>query len=248
MLNDIKAVYATAWRAAFVFPLLFLIPVTVEFAQHVVELRIGMYDGLAAAKAVAEDAGRMAGGYAKTLALLLPGYWFVRYMALGNKARAARPEWPAFGLWLMLFAFQAALLANSLFGPPLAQLLGLTGRAAKVSGPLLTAAWALFGVYWTAWYVAWPLGNRAIGPLRSLSVMAGSFWRTLGYMAACILPLMVVHYALGYLAIAATPAWLDWPVLVIDALLVGLLACTMAGASFVAARSAAVRKGVDLAG
>jgi hypothetical protein len=59
---------------------------------------------------------------------------------------------------------------------------------------------------------------------------------------------MALHYGLSYAAIALTPTWLDWPVLIFDALVVGLLACTMAGSGYVAARSAAARKNVDLAG
>ena len=248
MWQDIKSVYGTGWRAALVLPLLFLIPAVVEFAQHVVELNAGMYHSMAGAKAAAEDSGRLLSGFAKTLALLIPTYWFVRLMAFGDRARAARIEQPAFGLWLVLFAFNAVFLAYSLFGPALGPLFGLTGKAGQLFGPVLNGLWALFGIYLTAWFVAWSLGNRAIGPLQSLKVMHGAFWRTLGYMVACILPLMALHYALGYLAIAVTPDWLDWPVLLVDALVVSWLACTMAGSSYVAARHAAQRRGVSLTG
>jgi hypothetical protein len=248
MWQDIKLVYQTAWRCLWLLPLLFLISPVVEMAQHVVEIRTGMYDSLAAAKAVADDPLRMAFGFAKAIALTLPGFWFVRLMAFHDPARAARLEQPAIGLWLVLFTLGVAEQAYLLFGPPIGQVLGLSGRAAIYVGPILSGIWAVVGIYLTAWAIAWPLGNRAIGPIRSFSIMTGSFWRTLGYLVACILPLMVLHYALGYLAIALTPTWLDWPVLVIDALVVGLLACTMAGSGYVAARSAAARKNVDLAG
>lgn len=248
MWQDIKLVYQTAWRCVWLLPLLFLISPVVEMAQHVVEIRTGMYDSLAAAKAVADNPLRMTFGFAKVIALALPTYWFVRLMAFGDPDRAARFERPAIGLWLILFALSMVQQGYSLFGTPVGQVLGLSGKAAVWAGPVLAGLWSIVGIYLTAWVIAWTLGNWAIGPIRSVSIMAGSFWRTLGYMLACILPLMVLHYAMSYLAIALTPAWLDWPVLFIDALVVGLLACTMAGSGYIAARSAAARKNVDLAG
>ncbi|HEV2596974.1 hypothetical protein [Sphingopyxis sp.] len=73
MRTDIASIYRGAWAFAFACPLLFLIPVLVEFAQHVVEWRAGMYDGIAGAKAAEADPLRLQFGFAKTLAILLPG-------------------------------------------------------------------------------------------------------------------------------------------------------------------------------
>lgn len=247
MWEDIKSLYQTAWRSAWLLPLLFLIPCLVEMAQHVVELNAGMYESLAAAKATADDPTRMTYGFAKGIALSLPTYWFIRLMAFGDPARAMRIEMPAVGLWLVLFALGGALLGYSLFGPPVGQVLGLSGQAAQLAGPVLSGIWEIAAIYLTAWTVAWPLGNPAIGPVRSAQIMVGSFWRTVGYLVAGILPLMVLHYGLGYAAIVLTPTWLDWPVLAIDALVVGLLACTMAGSGFLAAKCAATRKQIELA-
>lgn len=248
MLGQIRAIYTDGWRVAALFPLLFMIPALVEFAQHVVEINAGMYASMAGAKAAADDSMRLLFGFAKTLALGLPGYWFVRFLAFRDQARAARIEQPAFMLWLVLFALQGAQLAWSLFGPSTGSLLGLTGKAEQLAGPLVSAVWSLLSIYLTAWMIAWPLGSRAIGPVRSVRTMAGSFWRTIGYLIGGVLPLMAVHYGLGYLAIKFTPAWLDWPVLALDALVVAWLACTMAGSGFLAARHAAQRKGVSLTG
>lgn len=78
MKTDIQAIYRHAWAFARLCPLLFLVPVLAELAQHVVEWQAGMYDGIAGAKAAEADTLRMQFGFAKTLALLLPGYWFMR--------------------------------------------------------------------------------------------------------------------------------------------------------------------------
>ena len=248
MWSDVRSVYRHGLRAALLFPVLFLIPALVEFAQHVVELQLGMYEGIKQAKAVEGDQWRLGFGFAKVLAISIPQYWFIRWMGLADPGRAARVESPAFGLWLVISAFNTAQVAWTLFFPPLGEMLGLTGPIGKWIGPAISTAWTLIGVYLMAWVVAWPLGNRAIGPLRSFSVMSGSFWRTIGYMVACILPFMVLHYALGFLAITVTPAWLDGAVLAFDALVVALLACCMAGAGYIAAAHAAARNGIDLLG
>lgn len=247
-MKQIGSIYGDALRAARLLPLLFLIPALVEFAQHIVEIKAGMYDSLAGAKAAADDPNRLLSGFAKTLALALPGYWFVRFLAFRDPARARRIEQPAFLLWLVLFAIQGAQLALTLFGPTLGTVLGLSGKAEQAAGPLANGVWSLLTVYMMAWVIAWPLGNREIGPIRSVRIMAGSFWRTIGFMVAGVLPLMVVHYGLGYLAITLAPAWLDWPILVLDSLVVSWLACTMVGSGYLAARHAAQRKNVRLAG
>lgn len=246
MWQDIKEVYTCAWRAAFLLPLVFVIPALVEFAQHLIEINAGMYESRAAAKAAGDDPLRMMFGLAKGLSMTIPGYWFVRLMAFEDRAKAARIEFPAFGLWLVLFALSAIEIAVSLFGPSAGAMLGLNEDLVELAGSTVGGAWSILSIYLTAWAVAWPLGNRAIGPVRSVKLMVGSFWRTFVYVLLCVLPFMAVHYGLGYFAILFAPAWLDWPILVLDSLVVAWLACAMAGASFVAARHATQRKSVAL--
>ena len=246
MRHDIVSIYRTAIAFALACPLLFFIPVAVELAQHIAEIHGGMYDSMDAARATADDPGRMAWGYAKTLALQLPGYWFARYMlSRGDAAFARQLAWPAIGLWLVLFAANAAQLWLALFGPSLGQVFDLAGRAAIVVTILAGSALAIISIYLSAWVAAWPLGNFAIGPLTSIRIMVGSFWRSLALLIAGVLPLMAVHYALGLGAIGL-PAWLVWPMMLADAVVVGFLALTMTGAVAAAARYAAGRKGVSL--
>jgi len=248
MKTDIADIYRTAWSFLFACPLLFLVPVVVEFAQHIVEWQLGMYDSIAGAKAAETSALRLQFGFAKTLALLLPGYWFARYILFGgDAARARRIEWPAIGLWLILFAIHAVQQWWGLFGPSLTEWVGLTGETGRWTGYALFTAGSVVGIYLTAWAPAWAAGNAAIGPIGSAIIMAGSFWRTIALLVVGILPLMILHYLLSFGAIFA-PALLDWPLLTLDALVVGYLALTMTGAATIAARHAATRKGIDLTG
>lgn len=245
MWQDIKDIHRQALAFSVALPLLFLVPVLAEAAQHVVEIGIGMYDGRAGAIAAADDMSRMGWGFLKTLALALPGYWFTRYMAFAGDARRARAlEAPAARLFLVIFAVQAGIQALALFGPGM-EALGLAGTAGGVALGVLVLLQVVIGVYLSAWLVAWPIGNAAIGPVRSFGIMAGSFWRAVGYLLAGVVPLMILHYALGLGAIGR-PRPLVWAMLTLDAVVVGFLALTMTGAIFVAARHAAARKGVAL--
>ena len=246
MKTDISEIYRRAWAFALACPILFLIPVLAELAQHVVEWQAGMYDSLAGAKAAEADPLRMQFGFAKTLALLLPGYWFTRYILFGgDAARGRRIEWPATGLWLLLFAFHALIQWWLLFGPSFASLLGLSGQPGTWVSMGLALIAGIAGIYFAAWYAGWTVGNARIGPLRSIRIMNGHFWRTVVLTIAATLPLMIVHYALGFGAIFA-PSAFDWPLLLLDALVVGGLALTMAGGTTIAARHAAGAKGIRL--
>ena len=124
-------------------------------------------------------------------------------------------------------------------------LLGLDGRATGYASLIVAIGCSVIGIYFTAWFVAWPLGTVSIGPLRSITVIAGSFWRTVGYVLAGAVPLMLVHYALGYGAIGRSDV-IVWLMMTADALVVGFLALTMAGSSYLAAQRAAARSGVAL--
>lgn len=243
--DDIKLLFARSRTFALALPVLFSIPVLIEFAQHVVEIDLGLYrHGLSAAAAV--DQRRLALGFAKVLAMLLPGYWFVRYMAFsGNADKAKRIERPAITLFGIQFGLQAVAQWLALFGPPVGLLLGLPPRLSSYVSLAIGIGSAVIGIYLLAWLVAWPLGNGRIGPIRSIALMAGSFWRSVTYLVAGTVPLMAVHYALAFASLGQ-PEWLVWPLMIVDALVVGFLALTTSGAGYLAAAHAAARAGVPL--
>ena len=243
---DIRETYSSAWAFAFVCPMLFLIPVIFEFAQHVVEINAGMYLSKRAAHAAASDPSRMTWGFLKTIAISLPTYWTYRFVISGRNASYARGlDARALMLWGIAFLILIVGLSwLSLFGPPLGHVLGLAGSAETVAKSVLGGAQAITGVYLTAWLVAWSQGNLTVGPLRSTRIMSGYFWHTVGLMIAGILPLMAIHYA-SLLAVGQLRP-VVWLLMTLDSLVVGFLAVTMHGASAIAARRAATHKGVSL--
>lgn len=245
LLADSRRLYADAIAFARALPFFFLIPVLIEFAQHVVEIQIRLYMRGSGA-AVAMDPRRLSLGFAKTLALILPTYWFVRYMAWDrDAARARRFDTPAFPLFLILFAIRAVMQWLSLFGPPADVLLGLDPAIGNYVRIALLIGQSVLSIYLTAWFVAWPLGNARIGPLRSIAVMAGGFWRAVAFLLIGTIPLMILHYALGWGAIGR-PVPVVWVMMALDAIVVGFLALTMAGGMYLGARRAADRNRVAL--
>lgn len=246
--SDIRSIYNWAWAFPSACPILFFVPVLVEFAQHVVEIQGGMYSSPAGAAAFADDPLRMRLGFAKVVALLLPGYWLTRFVLFGNDAAAARRvEWPAAGLWSVIFLLGAGQAYWGLFGSSWSQLLSVTDEAtAGAMNASVSLIGSVLGIYLMAWGVAWAVGNASIGPLQSIRIMQGSFWRTVVLVIAGALPLMALHYALGYAAIHFGASAFDWALMILDSIVTGFLAMTVTGGSVAAVRYAAEKSEASL--
>ncbi|WP_426258211.1 hypothetical protein [Sphingomonas sp. DC1600-2] len=216
-------------------PLLTMVPVVFEILQHVVEVKIGLYASVAAAKALEHDPWRMGFGLLKVAALTVPTYWIVRFLAWRDPARAARPEMPAVRLFAVVLVVQLVSAALQLFVLP------RDGWALLVEFIVLQ----VLAVLLHPWFVAAALGNPAIGPQRSVAIMARQTLWSFVFMLVAILPLMIPHYVLGALAILG-PKPLLWPVLVLDSLLVGWLSAVIVASGFTVAMRAAAKQGVDL--
>jgi hypothetical protein len=244
--RDVRDIYGSAGSFALACPLLFLIPVVAEFAQHVVEVQGGLYASLDGARAAENDSQRLLFGFWKTLAISLPTYWLYRYVVSGRDAAYARTFEPrAVLLWLAIFhPLVAGMGWLSLFGPSVTELFGVEDKAAtalKVASGLLQTA---IGIYLTAWFVAWSQGNAAIGPRASFRTMKGFFWRTVALFLAGTIPLMILHY--GSLIAIGQPEALVWAIMAVDSVVVGFLALTMVAANAIAAMHAAEARGVEL--
>ncbi len=83
------------------------------------------------------------------------------------------------------------------------------------------------------WIVAAPLGIW-VSPADSAQEMLPSWLWAFAFTFTAMLPLMVLHYALGIGAIFA-PDVLKWPMLLADSVVVAALSVVMAVSSWVAA-------------
>lgn len=226
-----RRAYGRAYRggtaAMLALPALALIPAAVEMAQHAVEMRLGMYDGIAAAKAVEAHPARLWSGLLKVAVLHLPMYWVARHMATGDAGFAGRWDSRAVMRFAGATGFMVALSALQLFlMPQTAPWL----IAMLVLGPTLAALTA-------PWFAGAALAQEGPGPLGSAAMAAPGLGWSLPYLFAVMLPPMVLHYALAAAALVG-PRALVWPLLAADSLLVAWLASVMAASNWIVATRA----------
>lgn len=245
MIAEFKSVYAGAWRYSLACPLLFAVPVVAEFVQHGIEIRIGMYDGIAGLKAAESSGARLGWGLVKTLSLTLAGYWVARFLLMPEGAAAARRvDAVAVRLyaWVMLWGLAQAALA--LWGGDAMRAAGL-GAVATAGSIALGLATFVLNIMLAPWIVGAAVGNPDLSFVRSLQLVGWSVWWGLIFCIATILPPMALHYGFVLPAIGASPALL-WAIMAVDAILVGYLGAIIAATNVAIARRAAAKSGVAL--
>ena len=203
------------WWLAPVIPALVVVP---EFVQHVIEIRIGMFDSLERAREAGDSAQRMIPGYFKVAGLILAIFAAVRFW--GAHANGARwTDWRAVR-WKAFFVAFAILVVTSV---PIFAAQAISEAAGAIAN--LVVGLAILPVY--------VLIVRALAHAPDATL--GSVYRT-GWAAALLMaalailtwmPLQALHGLNHRWAIGASPA-LVWALMVFDSLVVGLLA-TYAG-------------------
>ena len=214
-----------------------LVPAAFDLLQHVVEVRIGMYDSLAAAQALADSPMRTAFGLLKVASLTLPAYWVMRFLPRRDARFAVRVESPAWQLFLLFLIVQIVLEAIDLY------LLPRHGWWAPVVFLVAMVEGALFA----AWAVGASWGNERMSVQASIRLMAPRLIWTLAFQVVVTLPFLVPHYALCVFAMMGAKSIL-WPALVVDSLLVGVMTPVTIASSFYPALRAAQLAGVALLG
>lgn len=245
--RDLIEVFVRSGRYALLGPLLFLVPVAVEMVQHAVEIRAGMYVDMAGLKAAEGDMLRLAIGHVKVIALFLTGYWAARFLVFGDDPVAARRFDPvavrlfvpvmAWGLFWLILVQDVPLIANAA---------GLSGNVAAGVLILSLLVSLLFEPLLSAWKTAAAAGNPGIGFVRSIRLTRSVYPYAVIVSLLPMLPLMVGHYALAFLAVGKAPGAV-WAIMALDALLVGYLGVVMIATSYVVARRVAARGEMALA-
>lgn len=228
--SDIKSSYAVGFRFAAAFPLIFLIPPLVEFIQHIIEWRIGMFDSLEQAEALAAHPARIGFGYVKLVALMLVGLWIVRFIHSGGdrKATTSLTTGGVIAFIPVILVFMGLDYGQTLLGPYLdAESLGLPLSIAAGVGLFLAAS--VLQVLLAGWRVGVPLRDRRTGIItsiwRGLTVLLPGLWLYL----VVFLPLLIAHQALNVGMALAGPGPLMWGLFGIDSLLVGFIATALWG-------------------
>lgn len=245
MWTEIRTAYRDSWAVALKFPLLFALPATAEFAQHVAEYKVGMFASMEGMVAAADNGFRMGFGIVKVLSLFLLIYWVSRALAVLRGAQLRVPgdaRSARLFAWVLAWGLATGLL--QLFGGDLIAPF-VSSRVTLIIGAAFALVLLVCDTYLTVWKVGASLGNERLTFTASFRIMHGNFWWSLVYFVAMFLPLMVAHYALNSLAVGRPPT-LMWATLSADALTVGYLGIVLTALSYVIAGRATARKGEPL--
>jgi hypothetical protein len=246
MWTEIKATYAGSAKVALMAPLIFLLPAAAELAQHVAEIRSGMFESLAAMEGAANDSARLGFGVIKILTLILLIYWVNRAMArldgaqlrLLGDARSAR-------LFAGVLAYAVVMSLVNLFGGGFIAPYLPDQRTLLYIGIAFFLAATALEIWLSVWKAGAALGNEALGIGASFTVMRGNVWWSVGFFVLMFLPLMVVHYGMNFLAVGRSETMV-WALMIADCLVVGYLGIVLAATVYMIARRATRRKDVPL--
>jgi len=223
-LADFKLVHRRSLAFAASLPIIAAIPLVAEFIQHVIEMRVGMYDGIDGATLAERHPDRLLSGFAKTIALGLPAYFLIRWLHSGGDSRfAARFERPAAALFALVIALQA--------------LLSWLGLFVWTEGPMAIGFFVFYLLFMplvVRFVVAAPLG-RFISPAQSMRSMLPQAFYAILFSLAAMLPLMALHYALGIGAIFVGSETVKWAMLAFDSLVTAWLALVIIASQYVIA-------------
>lgn len=217
--NGLRVTFLGGLSLFWLAPLIPAIVIVPEFVQHVVEIRLGMFESVDAFNALANDPTRWAFGYVKIAGVLLCTLAAARFIG------GAGERW-----WdLRTIAWKQFLIALALnvgvFAIDYAIRQGMSGAA---------PAWLE-----VAFQIATlPLMIYLVGPLWGDRSMTLRHAYTVGWIAAlfaaalsliAFVPLQWLHGYNHRLAMGQSEA-IVWALMVWDSLLVGLMACWMGAA------------------
>ncbi|KHK89546.1 hypothetical protein [Novosphingobium malaysiense] len=203
------------WRLAPIVPLIAILP---EFAQHVVEVRIGMFENGDAFRALAVDPQRMASAAIKVAGLII--CVVMAALVWANRERGTRLwSFAAIGWRQVLVGFAIQIVA-SLPGMLTA---GISPQAATLVAAVLTVA-SLPGL---VLMIGGLVGDRQTGLAQVYSRGWGQALRIAVHFGPGWVLLQAVHNW-NHMAALGRPDSLVWSLMAWDALVVGLMA-TLAG-------------------
>jgi hypothetical protein len=222
--------FSLLWKA----PLVLALVGIPEFIQHIVEIRLGMFDSPEAFRALAADPTRMAFGIAKIIGLIAAMLAAARYWATRESGRpwygVADIAWRRFAIGFLLFMLlpAAPALLESRIGKSNAQAIGIAMSLILLPMLFLMLA-GLFGDRKTTTRVMWRRSWPWAALMAALLVIA-------------FVPAQWLHGMNHRWALGAEPA-LVWALMIFDSILVGLLAGLVGTALYLGYRSFADQPG-----
>ena len=215
--SDLVGAYADGFRFAAGLPLLFAAMVALEFGQHAIEFHIGFFDSEAAGRAVALDSSRMILGWIKMILVYVGGFFAIRYLVWGNRARALTVTREAIIRYMPYIAYSLVMFALVFYA------------RSFVAEDRVMAFRSVFGLAQIAiepllmlWIVSAATGGVVRGPLESAKRTGWLYFWALGLFFIGRIPINAAHQLLNRYAVGQSPSVM-WAMLALDALVVGLL-------------------------
>ncbi|UAB78146.1 hypothetical protein INR77_15605 [Erythrobacter sp. SCSIO 43205] len=207
------------WWMAPIIPALVVLP---EFAQHIAEIQLGMFENEEQAKLASETSTRMSFGYLKIAGLVLAFLATIRFWG----ARAFGHRWWDLRTiaWLPLLIAVVLIVATSFPGTLASPYIG-EEYAGYIDIALALATLPLFPMLVRAL-----AGDRETGLKRVFRTGWFAAIRMVLFAAVFFVPLQWLHGELHSWAIGASVTMV-WALMIIDSVVVGLLA-TYAGTAF----------------
>ncbi|VVT19080.1 conserved membrane hypothetical protein [Sphingomonas sp. EC-HK361] len=240
--------FRDAWRFAAALPLVFAAMITIEFAQHCVEVKLGFFSpDSAVRKAAAMEPLRMAFGWPKMLIVYALGFVAIRYFVTGDRREALRPSAHAVGRYAWVAGYQLIIAAIVIYAAPILGLFGVGESGVMPLRLTVSLIQQLAEPLLFLWFVNAAMGTNAYGPLASARVTRWFYVWGLLLMFVARFPFGGVHQLLNRWP-AGKPSTILWPALAIDAVVVAIMVTVLAAIQVRIARYIADRRGVPLLG
>ena len=228
----IAETYRLGGRTLVAAPLIVALVVVPEAAQHVAEIKLGMFESREAFRSMADHPTRWAFGYAKVAGVVATMLFTARFWATGSVRKALLM--PPNDLPRLVFAIALTFAAGLPFEWAQAQGPGLP----MVASVALHVISAIIQAGLVVFVMAALLGDRTV----TLRAAFSRRWPTAIVItllfAIAFVPAQALHMANHALAIGR-PEPLVWAVIAFDSLLVGLLSALMGTALYVGFTSGA---------
>ena len=226
--------YRMGARTALVAPGLLALIVLPEFAQHVAEIRLGMFESREAFRSLANDSTRWAFGYVKVAGFVIAILAVARFWALGSVRRALliRPG----NLLRLAIAIGLTILAELSFN----WLKEMSGSS--LLDGLLTAVSTLIQAGLLVYLVSALLDERDVSLRTAFTERYPTALFLLVIAALAFIPAQVLH-SVNHLLALGRPDAIVWALMVFDSLVVGLMAALVGTALYLANRAAPTWRG-----
>lgn len=210
----LKTTFVGGTRLFLLAPLIPLIAILPEFLQHIVEIKLGMFENKAAFNAMAMDPTRWVSGYAKVVGLVLAIFAAARYWG------GARERW-----WdLRTVAWKPFLIALA-GNTTLSVAMFVIGNRLSVSAkPVFDTIATLATLPLLVWLIGPLLGDATMSLRRAYTRGWGRLLRMVLLAVVAFWPAGILHQWNHRWSLGAPDA-VVWALMVWDAVLVGLIAC-----------------------